>query len=61
MRKIIAERVRGFAPDLAEAIESDIFTNKELAEELRGRTFDYPHVMNAFYDLVWAASKLEEL
>lgn len=61
MRNTIAERIRELAPELAEAVEERLFSNEELAEELRGRAYDYPHVSTAVFELLRAAGAVEDL
>jgi len=60
-RRDIAETVRELDPDLAEAIELELFTNPELAEELRTNACKHQKVSTAFFTLLAAASALEDL
>lgn len=60
-RRDIAEWVRGLDPYLAEAIEAELFTNQDLAEELRGRASKAHKVSTEFFTLLKAASALEDL
>lgn len=61
MRNSVSERVREYSPGLAEALEESLFSNQEIADELRGRASDFPKVSNEFFTLLSLARAVEEL
>jgi len=60
-RSTIAERVRELDPELAEAIEEELFDDAELAEMARMRAFDYQSASSAFFTFLKTAADLEDL
>lgn len=62
-RNLIAERVRAIDDALGEAIEEKLFSNREIAEELRGRAYNFSpnSVSSMFFECFKCASLVEGL
>lgn len=57
----MAERVRAISAELGEAVEEKLYSNQEIADELRGRAYDFPHVSNMFFECLKCATLVEGL
>ena len=61
MRKTVAEQVRAVSPGLAEALEEGLFSDQEIADELRGRAYDFERVSEEFFQCLICAAAVENL
>jgi len=60
-RRSIAEAIREHDPSIAEAIELGLFTDQEIAEDIRVTASVSPRFSNKFYNLLALARAMEEL
>jgi len=61
MRRTIAESIRHIYPDLAEALEERLFSDEEIAEELRIEAYRHKKGSGRFFTLLAAASSIDDL
>jgi hypothetical protein len=61
MRMTVAEQVRELSPDLAEAVEERLFNDQEIADDLRGRAYDFKPASEEFFQCLVCAAAVEGL
>jgi hypothetical protein len=58
-KKLLAERIREYAPELAEALDESLFSTHEVAEELRFLATECAPVSDKFFNLMSLARDVE--
>jgi hypothetical protein len=60
-KNLLAEQVRQHDQELGEALEENLFSPREVADQLRFMAADEPPVSNRFFSLMALARKVEEI